>query len=299
MDQTDVKVTFYLKKSETNAGGRCPVMTRLMVGQSESVFSVKLSVPASLWASDRAKGKSAKAIAINRQLDVYRASTLAIYRKQSAIHELIAVEEVKCLLLGMATGQETLLSYYRTFIEHFEKRVDVNRSIKSAKTYRTTYDHLTRFLSEQLRLSNIPFTASDRLFIDKFDLYLRTERHMVPRTIILNMSRLHTPVNKALAAGIITADLFAGYELLRPERKRRYLTKEELKRLMTTPLPSLRLYLIRDLFLFSCYTGISYGDMCHLTTARLETAEDGAAWIKAAREKTNIEFKVPLYRQIS
>ena len=294
MNREDVKVAFYLKVNEKNAEGRCPVMGRLTVGRSESVFSAKLSVPASLWASGRAQGKSAEAVAINRQLDEYRASALAIYREQSAIRERVTAEGVKCLLLGMAAGQETLLDYFRTYIEQFEKRVGVNRSAQSARTYRNTYNHLTRFLSERLRLSDIPFTALNRPFIDKFDLYLRTERRLAPRSIILNMSRLHTVVNKALAAGIITADPFAGYEPPRPERKRRYLAREELKRLMTTPLPTSRLYLVRDLFLFSCYTGVSYGDMCRLTAENLETAEDGTVWIKAIREKTGVEFEIPL-----
>lgn len=318
MNQVDVKVAFYLKKNvfgkpraeaagglcrgekrctnvnETNAEGRCPVMGRLTIGRSECVFSAKLSVPALLWSSGRANGKSAEAIAINRQLDEYRASALAIYREQSAIREQVTAEEIKCLLLGMASGQETLLDYFHTFIENFERRVGVNRSAKSAKTYRNTYNHLTRFLSERLRLSDIPFSALDRSFVDKFDLYLRTERQLAPRTVILNMSRLHTVVNKALAAGIITADPFAGYEPPRPERKQRYLTRKELKRLMTTPLSSSRLYLVRDLFLFSCYTGISYGDMCRLTVENLETAEDRTVWIKAAREKTGVEFEIPL-----
>jgi len=294
MNQVDVKVAFYLKSNEKNAEGHCPVMGRLTVGRSESVFSAKLSVPASLWSSGRAKGKSAEATAINRQLDEYRASALAIYREQSAVRERVTAEEIKCLLLGMAAGQETLLDYFRTYIEHFEKRVGINRSAQSARTYRNTYNHIECFLSERLRLSDIPFTALDRSFIDKFDLYLRTERHLAPRSVLLNMSRLHTVVNKALAAGIITADPFAGYEPPRPKRKQRYLTREELKRLMTTPLSSSRLYLVRDLFLFSCYTGISYGDMCRLTTANLETAEDGTVWIKAVREKTGVEFEIPL-----
>ena len=294
MNQKDVKVAFYLKSNETNAEGRCPVMGRLTVGRSENVFSAKLAVPASLWSSGRAQGKSTEAIAVNRQLDEYRASALAIHRELSAVRERVTAEDVKCLLLGMAAGQETLLDYYRTFIAHFKKRVGVNRSAKSAQTYRTTYDHLTRFLPERLRLSDIPFSALDRSFIDKFDLYLRTELCLAPRTIVLYMTRLHTVVNKAVAAGIITADPFAGYEPPRPERKRRYLTREELKRLMTTPLPSSKLYLVRDLFLFSCSTGISYGDMGRLTNANLETAEDGTTWIKAVREKTGVEFEVPL-----
>ena len=294
MNQKDVKVAFYLKKNESNNAGRCPVMGRLTIRGSECVFSAKMLAPCSLWTSGRMKGKSAEAVEINRWLDELRASAPAIYREQSAVRDGVTAEEVKCLLLGMAFGQETLLDYFCSYIEHFEKRVGINRTIKSVRTYRCAYEHVARFLSKRLRLSDIPFSALDRSFIDKFDLYLRTERRLAPSTIVLYMSRLHTVINKAIAAGIITADPFAGYEPPRPERKRRYLTGEELQRLMTTPLPSSRLYLVRDLFLFSCYTGISYGDMCRLTVVNLETAEDETTWIKATREKTNVEFEIPL-----
>ena len=294
MNQEDVKVTFYLKRNETNAEGRCPVMGRLTVGRSESVLSAKMLAPSSLWTSGRVKGKSAEAVEINRRLDELRASAISIYREQSAVRERVTAEEVKCLLLGMAFRQETLLDYFRSYIEYFEKRVGVNRVAKSVHTYRCAYEHVERFLLKRFRLPDIPFSAMDRSFIDKFDLYLRTERKLAPNTIVLYMSRLHTVINKVIAAGIITAGPFAGYEPPRSERKRRYLTREELRRLMTTPLPSSRLYLVRDLFIFSCYTGISYGDLCRLTAANLETAEDGTVWIKAMREKTNVEFEIPL-----
>ncbi len=294
MNQEDVKVAFYLKKNESDGAGRCPVMGRLAVGRSESVFSAKMLAPLSLWMSGRAKGKSAEAVEINRRLDELRASAISICREQSAVRERVTAKEVKCLLLGMAFGQETLLDYFCSYIEHFEKRVGINRTIKSVRTYHCAYEHVERFLSERRRLSDVPFSALDRSFIDKFDLYLRTDRRLAPNTIVLYMSRLHTVINKAIAAGIITTDPFAGYEPPRPECRRRYLTREELRRLMTTPLPSSRLYLVRDLFLFSCYTGISYGDMCRLTAANLETAEDGTVWIKATREKTNVEFEIPL-----
>lgn len=294
MNHEDVKVAFYLKTNESNNVGRCPVMGRLTIRGSECVFSAKMLAPRSLWMSGRAKGKSSEAVEINRQLDELRASAISIYRQQSAVRDGVTAEEVKCLLLGMAFGQETLLDYFHSFIEHFEKRVGVNRTIKSARTYRCAYEHVERFLSERLRLSDIPFSALDRSFVDKFDLYLRTERKLAPSTVVLYMSRLHTVINKAIAAGIITADPFAGYEPPRPERRRRYLTREELQRLMTTPFHSPKLYLVRDLFLFSCYTGISYGDMCRLTTVNLETADDGTVWIKAAREKTGVSFEIPL-----
>ena len=216
MNYEDVKVAFYLKVNESDSAGRCPVMGRLTVGGSECVFSAKMLAPRSLWVSGRAKGKSTEAIEINRRLDEMRASAINIYRDMSAVRERVTAEEVKCLLLGMAFGQETLLDYFCSFIEHFEKRVGVNRAAKSAHTYRCAYEHAARFLSERLRVPDVPFSALDRSFIDKFDLYLRTERKLAPNTIVLYMSRLHTVINKAIAAGIITADPFAGYEPPRP-----------------------------------------------------------------------------------
>ena len=153
MKQNELKVSFYLKKSEVNAEGRCPVMARLSVGKySETGFSAKMSVPESLWVSGRAIGKSTAAREINRQLDEIRASALNIYEELLSIRDGVRVEDVKCQLLGMASGQQTLLTYFMTFIEHFEKRVGVNRKKGTAQSYRYAYKCLASFLQAKCRL---------------------------------------------------------------------------------------------------------------------------------------------------
>ena len=294
MKQEEVKVSFYLKRNESDGAGRCPVMVRLAVGRSQCVFATKFSAPSSLWTSGRMKGKSAAANSTNRRLDEMRASALAICRELSATRKQVTAEEVKYRLLGIASGQETLLGYFGRFIEQFEKHVGIDRSAKSAGCYKSTFAHLSRFLSEKFNLSDLPFAALDKSFIDKFDLYLRTECRLAPSTIVLFMSRLKTVVGKAIVSGIFTTDPFAEYEPQRPCRMQRYLTREELHRLMTTPLPASNLYHIRDLFLFSCYTGIAYVDMYRLTTANLERTAEGGMRIRATREKTDVAFEIPL-----
>ena len=291
MEQMYVRVAFYLKKSETNADGCCPVMVRLTVGNhSEAAFSAKMSVPVSSWASGRATLKCADTREINRKLDELRASALAIYKEQSAIREVVTAEEVRDLLLGKAS----LLNYFQTFIEHFEKRVGVNREKDTLRSYRYARNCVSAFLQTQYKLSDIPFTALDRSFIDRYDLYLRTERRIAPGTIVLLTTRQNTIVGEAVAEGIITADPFAEYEPKCSERVQKYLTADELHRLMTTPLHHPTLYQTRDLFLFSCYTGIPYGDMCRLSEDDLEIAEDGEVWIKTTRKKTKIDYELPL-----
>ena len=121
MNTEDVKVSFYLKKSEANKLGECPVMARLTIGKySEAAFSAKMLVPVSSWSLGRATGKSARTRETNRQLDEIRATALSIYREQSAVREIVTAEEVKSRLLGMASEQVTLRSYFRAFNENFE-----------------------------------------------------------------------------------------------------------------------------------------------------------------------------------
>ena len=228
------------------------------------------------------------------RLDGIRATALSVYRELSAIRIGVTAEDVKCRLQGMAFGQETLMKYFSAFIENFAKRVGTTRVLASLKSYRYAYKCLAAFLESAYRLSDTPFTALDRSFIDRYDLYLRTERHLAPATVAFHTARLRMIVAEAITDGIITADPFAGYEAEKPKREQKYLTSDELRRLMTTPLHDSRLYHVRDLFLFSCFTGIPYGDMCRLTEDNLEVAEDGTVWIKSSRKKTKVDYEIPL-----
>ncbi|MCM1331634.1 MAG: site-specific integrase [Bacteroides sp.] len=295
MDQANVKVSFYLKKSEADADGMCPVMAKLNIGKySEAAFSVKFRVPQSMWNSGRASGKSVKAKEINNRLDEIRAMALGVYTELSAVRDGVTAGDVKNLLLGMAGEQATLLSYFRTFIENFAKRVGVNRTEGSLRSYRNACNHVERFLREKYNLSDIPFSALNRSFIDDYDSHLRTDCRLAPGTIINLTVQLKIIVGEAVADGIITTYPFAGYEPVRPKQKRRYLTSEELQRLMTTPLHKPNLYLTRDLFLFSCYTGIPYSDMRLLSKEHLSLADDGTWWIRSSRRKTGVGFEIPL-----
>lgn len=295
MKQQELKVSFYLKKNEIKEDGRCPLMAILSIGKySETTFSTKTNVPLSLWQSGRATGKSQIANEINQRLDAIRASALSHYKELSAVNEKVTAENVKTLLLGMAYGQETLLDYFRTHNENFDKRIGVNRKKGSEKGYWHALAHLTKFLEVKYKLSDIPFTALDRSFIDKFDLYLKIDCGLAPGTIILLTTRLNTIVGNAIVEGIITKNPFADYEPERPRHKQKYLIRKELDKLMTTPLTCPKHYLIRDLFLFSCYTGIPYSDMRKLTNEDIFIAEDKVVWIKTSREKTGMDYEIPL-----
>jgi hypothetical protein len=233
----DVKVTFYLQRTEMKEDGKCPITARLNIGKySVSVFSTKMTVPVSTWANGRATGKTHEAIEINRRLDEIIASALTHYRELSAIREDVKAEDVKVLLLGMASGQKTLLAYFSELNKNFDERVGVNRAEGTAKSYRNALAHVTKFVNVKYKLSDIPFSALDRSFIDKYDLYLRSERRLSQNTIVLLTTRLTSVIINAIAEGIITANPFGDYVAKRPEPVQKYLTRQELDKLMTTRL---------------------------------------------------------------
>ena len=64
--------------------------------------------------------------------------------------------------------------------------------------------------------------------------------------------------------------------------------------MMNTPLPKPNLNLVRDVFLFSAFTGNRLQRHTQSHPKNLLKAEDGIWWIHSARRKTGTPFHIPL-----
>ncbi|KAA6317285.1 Tyrosine recombinase XerC, partial [termite gut metagenome] len=127
-----------------------------------------------------------------------------------------------------------------------------------------------------------------------FDFYLRVELQRMPQTILGIVRHVRKMIKLAIGEGIITRDPFEGYTPERPKAKQKYLTREELDRIMTTQLDHPARYLTRDMFLFSVFTGLAFRDICNLTPKQIVKADDGVLWIKTTRQKTGTPCEIPL-----
>lgn len=87
---------------------------------------------------------------------------------------------------------------------------------------------------------------------------------------------------------------FAGYINSPESVDRGYVTKEEIHTIMNTKMPDKTHELVRDLFLFSTFTGLAYSDVKNLTEDNLQTFFDGNLWIISRRKKTNTESNIRL-----
>jgi len=92
----------------------------------------------------------------------------------------------------------------------------------------------------------------------------------------------------------IERDPFVKFKPKLEKREREFLSKSELQRIDELIISIERLSIVRDLFIFSCYTGISYGDIMTLNRNNVIRGEDGDLWLMANRNKTGTPFKVPI-----
>lgn len=294
--KTDLKVHFYLRKTSEKKNGECPVIGKITIGKDVAQFSAKVTAKTSLWdiVSGRLTGKSKHATGVNAILDKINVAINTSYRKLQETKSTVTASEVKNVFQGIASGQETLISYFARHNEEFKKRVGVNRELSTQVQYENSLNHLKRFMSLKYKLSDIPFTQLDFSFIEKFDFYLRVELKRKPNTILGIVRHLRKMIKLAIGEGIITRDPFEGYSPERSKAEQKYLTRDELEKIMGTPLDHPCRYLTRDMFLFSVFTGLAYRDICNLTAKNIVRASDGALWIETTRQKTGTPCEIPL-----
>lgn len=292
----ELKVHYYLRHKELKNDGSAPIMGRITIGKSMVQFSAKCSVQVSLWdtKSARAPGKSKVAAELNRILDQTTLSIHSHYKDLLAKKEKVSAEEVKNAFQGIVSGQETLIGYCDKYDKMLAARIGVNMTLESYKRYGISFNHVKRFLRAKYNLSDISFQALDYSFIEAFDFYLRVQLKFKPNTIIGIVGHLKIIVKRAANDGIITRNPFIGFSLEGEPLQPKSITGQELNKIMTTPLDSPNRYLVRDMFLFSVFTGIAFSDIRNLTCNNLVQAEDGVWWIHSKRRKTGTEFHVPL-----
>lgn len=294
--KTNLKVHFYLRKTSEKKNGECPVVGKITIGKDVAQFSTKITAKASLWdvVSGRATGKTKHATEVNATLDKINVAINTSYRKLQKEKTTIMANDVKNAFQGIASQQETLINYFKRHNEDFKKRVGVNRELSTYVQYENSLQHLKRFMSLKHKLSDIPFTQLDFSFIETYDFYLRVELKKKPNTILGIMRHLRKMIKLAIGEGIITHDPFEGYSPERPKAEQKYLTREELNKIITTPLDHPCRYLTRDMFLFSVFTGLAYRDILNLTAKNIVKASDGILWIETTRQKTGTPCEIPL-----
>ncbi len=168
------------------------------------------------------------------------------------------------------------------------------------KNYMTTQRYVREFLKNHIKTSDIPLHQLSYKFIADFEFYLRsyqpTDYHasIGNNTVMKHIERLRKMVNLAIKNEWLERDPFAKFKARFIRNDREFLTQEDVDKIESKEFNLFRLDWAKDLFIFSCYTGLAYCDAMNLRPQNISLGIDGEYWIMTSRKKTSQAVRVPL-----
>ncbi len=153
---------------------------------------------------------------------------------------------------------------------------------------------LEAFIKYKYKKSDVSLLELNLQFLDDFDYFLKTMKNQKQVTINKEIQRLRTPIKRAISEGYLDRDPFILHKSKTVRKEIVFLAAEELKILENTLFKQKRLDVIRDLFIFCCYTGLAYNEMSNLEKQNIHIGFDNVNWIQMKREKTNREISIPI-----
>jgi len=288
---------FRLKKPRGYEKGNMLVYMRITFGSERTELSVNRQFDPWRWnkKAGRASGTKEDARALNTYRDTLQLKVHEAHRELIEAKEEVTVEMLKNKLQGKDFKKAKML--LEVFLEHnqqMEELVQKGEYAKGTKfRFETAYRHTKDFLNAKYDVEDFPISSLNYAFISDFEFYLKSEvcAHNSAVKYLGNFKKI---VLNCVRRGWLLRDPFLGYKLPKREVERHFLMDEELQAIIDKQFSTERLTLVRDVFIFCCFTGLAYVDVKKLKRREIRIGIDGKKWLFIKRQKTNTPSPVPL-----
>lgn len=280
------KISYYLRSNYKNKEGKCPVIIRASLnGEMCNIGSSGLAVIPDKWdaATGRMKSRSTEALNFNYQLDGITTSLNSLYQKL-VVEDDLSLLKIKQLFLGNKTKKATFLELLLEYNSDAKETIGVNIVHKTYLRYERARRYFGEFLKAKYKVNNIAINQLDHLMLDKFIDYLKISKNYSYNSAAKLAQHIKTVSNYAYKKGSISVDLIKDYSFSLEETDRGFLLESEIMKIMDKKFNCTRLENVRDIFIFSCYTGLAYIDVASLTKDNL-VKDEGQYWIMTKRKK--------------
>jgi site-specific recombinase XerD len=293
---TTVSILFYIKRYKVNIDGNCPIYVRVTIQSKRFEFSSNKFINPVKWSVEGAKvkGSNEETRTINGHLDKLKSKVLDA--EKTLIKKDIEVnsESLKNEFLGINENRRMLMPIFEEHNKKIKELIGIEYASGTLERYVTSLRHTKEFLEWKYKISDIEITKIDHAFITEFEYFLRSVRKCCNNTAVKYIKNFHKIINICLANNWIDRNPFANYKSKVKEVERVYLTEDEIQNIINKSFKTERLSLVRDIFLFSCFTGLAYVDVKNLTKSNISIGIDGEKWIFTHRQKTETASKIPV-----
>ena len=291
-----LSVLFIIKKAKLLKNGEAPICMRITVNKRVAEVMIKRSIPVDLWNQKKecSKGKDRVAIELNHYINTVRAKVLQIHRELEIDNKPITADIIKDCFYGRDKVQRSLLEMYAEHNEKCRALIGKEYTESTVTKFDTSINRLKEYIRSCYHRDDIMLAELDGQFIRDFDFWLKTEKHCQNNSALKHLKNLKKVVRIALANDWIKKDPFYGIHFKQEEVNVEFLSREELDVLMNKEFTIKRLEQVRDIFVFCCFTALAFVDVQQLSREHLIKDNNGALWIRKARQKTNQMCNIPV-----
>ena len=296
MKRQTFNVLFIIRKTKLKKSGNTPIMLRISMQGQQAEIQLKRDVNPALWnqAKERCTGKDITSQEINRYLESVRHRLYDIHRTMEEEGRFINPNEIKRKFLGV---DEEHKMFFQVFQEHNDRcRELIGKDY--AKVTISRFDTCLKYFKEMVltkhRVKDISLRDVNHTFIQDYIHFLKVEKSLSENTLIRYMKVIKKITNMSIANDWIQKNPFVNIKFYEQEVHKEFLAKEELEILRTKEFDIPRLDLVRDVFLFQCFSGLAFVDVSELREEHIVPDNVGNLWIRKSRQKTNVMCNVPL-----
>lgn len=294
--KTKITLHFYAKKTKANVAGLVPIYIRLTVDGERLEFSSKKFIEKSKWSDDlsKMKGSSEEARSINNYLDSIKSQVIDAQMTLTHKKEVLTIDNFRKLLFAESDSQRMLLPIYRDHNNRIEELLGNGYAPGTLERFKISLKHLEEFLTWKYNITDVAIDKIDFAMITDFDFYLHSVKNCNNNTAVKYVRNFRKIVKICLNNDWLEKDPFVKYDGKMKEVETEFLTEEEIQSIYSKNFRTPRLELVRDIFIFCCFTGLAYVDIKGLTNDHIGFGIDGQKWIFKNRQKTDTKSKIPL-----
>lgn len=294
--KTTLSILFYIKRSKANNLGLCPIYARVTISTKRFEFSTNKYVNPDKWSTEgsKVKGTTEEARTINNHLDYLKNQILEAEKILFKKDISLTSENLKNELFGKSETKRMLIPIFEDHNKKMKELVGKEFAPGTLERYVTSLRHTKDFLKWKYKTDDIDIAKIDHAFITDYEFWLRSVKNCANNTAVKYVKNFHKVINICLANGWLDKNPFINYRSKVKEVERVFLTEDEVQAILKKEFKTDRLRLVKDIFLFSCFTGLAYVDVKNLTKSHISIGIDGEKWIFTHRKKTEVVSKIPV-----
>ena len=295
MVRSSFAILFFIRDSRVRKDGTTSIEVVLTVNGERCAFSTGKKVKSCNWDKNKqqVKGKDEEAQSLNNYLKA------KLYQKEAELLDRGFIITADLLRDAYFDKIESIKerSLFEVFEEHNQEQEKlIDNGVSKATHWVSVYTIrlLREFVQQKYKREDLYLRELNLNFIQSFHSFLRIDKGMAQNSSTKHLKLLKKIINLSVANSYMAFNPFSTYKVEREPVEVDFLDEEELRKIINfdTPLP--RLERAKDMFLFGCFTGLSYIDIKTLTPEHFEKDSAGRIWIKKRRVKTGVLSRIPL-----